>query len=328
MTNTQSHVPDPTAAARPPADPLSTVLSLLKLQGTFYCQSRLSAPWGIKAPPFPELFTFFAVLKGRCWLLMDGAEARPFEQGSLVLVTSGAGYALADEATTAPVELEHLPIRKISDVYEMLDYGGGGNETRLMFGILRMDRAAGALLLDNLPEVIAVDTLTAGSGDWLAATMRFVAGEAGAMRPGAETVITRLADVVVVEAIRSWITSAPANDIGWLNGLRDPRIGKAISAIHGAPQENWTLARLADVAGVSRSAFSARFTDLVGMPAMRYLAYWRMVLARDRLLTTTLPIAAIAAELGYESEPSFSRAFSRVFAIPPGRLRRDAGHRP
>jgi len=321
MTETQLHVPDPSELAQPISDPLSDVLGMLKLNGTFHCQSSLTAPWAIAVPEFPDVLSFFVPMQGRCWLRRTGEAPVLVDQGSLVILTDDRPFDVSSDVDTPPVSLEALPIRKVSDVYETLSYGGGGDETRLMFGILRFDRAAGAMLIDQLPDMLQVEAWTSASG-WLTATLQFIAREAADLKPGGEAVILRLADVVIIEAIRSWAAVAPDADGGWLGALRDPQIARAIAAIHGAPGQDWTLVRLAQTAGMSRSAFAARFSQQMGTSAMRYLAYWRMMKGRDMLLMSSRPIAGIAADLGYQSEPAFSRAFRRQFGAPPGQVRK------
>lgn len=322
MTRPTPHVPDPDALARPQGDPLGEILHLLKLTGTFYCQSRLSAPWGVAIPGFEGALCFVVVTHGRGWL--EVGDAPPFEigQGDLVLVTNGAPLGLRS-APDAPLRtLDDLPIRKLSALYETLDCGGGGAETGVMYGLARIDHAAGGMLMALLPDILRIDPWEEDAGSWLQGTLQFIAREARAPRPGGETVVTRLADVVVVEAIRRWLNTAPEADRGWLKAARDPQIGRVLVAIHRAPAQDWSVERLAEVAGMSRSAFSARFTALVGAPAMQYLATWRMRLAWRALVETAKPVAVIAAELGYLSEPAFNRAFKRVFDVPPGEARR------
>jgi transcriptional regulator GlxA family with amidase domain len=203
-----------------------------------------------------------------------------------------------------------------------LPYGGGGAETGIMYGLIRIDHAASGMLMSLLPDVLKIDPWEEDAGSWLQATLQFIAREARELRPGGETVITRLADVVVIEAIRRWMNNAPEANRGWLKAARDPQIGRTIVAIHRAPAANWTVDSLAEVAGMSRSAFSARFTDLVEVPAIQYLATWRMHLARELLVVTVQPISQIAAQVGYQSEPSFNKAFKRVFDLPPGKIRK------
>ncbi|MCB1461437.1 MAG: AraC family transcriptional regulator [Nitratireductor sp.] len=323
IMNTRSpHVSDPNALARPLGDPLGEILHLLKLTGTFYCQSRLTAPWGIDIPAFPGLLTFAMVTGGRCWLNTGNGDPVPVEQGNLLVLTGGTEHSFLSEPGAQCKTLEELPIRRVSQIYETLEYGGGGPATNLIYGIVRIDHAASGMLMELLPDVLKIDTWNTGSSGWLQGTLQFIAREAEELRPGGETVITRLADIVVIEAIRNWINTPSQADKGWLRGVRDPQIGRALVAIHRAPAQDWTVASLADAARMSRSAFAARFTDFVGMSAMRYLAFWRMQLARERLQETSQSIATIAADLGYLSEPAFNRAFKRVFGEPPGGIRR------
>lgn len=322
MTQARHHVPDPTTIAQPIGDPLGEILHLLKLTGTFYCQSRLTAPWGVAIPGFPEVMGFAVIMGGRCWLTVGEDDPMSVEKGDLVLMTSGAPISFRSSLDTPLRTLEELPIRKVTELYETLEYGGGGDETSIMYGLVRIDHAASGMLMALLPDVLKIDPWEEDAGSWLQGTLQFIAREARDLRPGGETVITRLADVVVIEAIRRWLNSAPDADRGWLKAARDTQIGRAIVAIHRAPEKDWTVEALAEVAGMSRSSFSARFTTLVGTPAMQYVAVWRMHLARQRLLQTSQPISVIAADLGYQSEPAFNRAFRRVFHQPPGQVRK------
>ncbi|MCA0869224.1 AraC family transcriptional regulator [Seohaeicola saemankumensis] len=321
MATSQQHNPDPSSVAHPLGDPLGEILHLLKLTGTFYCQAHLTAPWGFDIPRLEGVLAFLVVTEGRGWLDLSGRAPFMVEKGDLVLLTCGAEHRLRSAPDAPTEELSALPVRKITQTYETLEYGGGGAETRAMYGIVRFDHAAGQRIMELLPDVLKIDTWSAHSGAWLQSTLQFIAREARELRPGGETVMTRLADVVVIEAIRTWINTAPEANRGWLQAVRDERIGRAIVAMHRQPARDWSVEDLARTAGRSRSAFSARFTGLVGQAPMQYLTEWRMQLARTRLLETSQPLSAIAIELGYQSEPAFSRAFKRVFKVSPGRMR-------
>ncbi|MBO6511041.1 MAG: AraC family transcriptional regulator [Roseibium sp.] len=322
MMTANPHVPDPEAIARPSGDPLGEILHLLKLTGTFYCQSRLTAPWGVAIPGFDNVMSFAVITGGRCWMTVGSGEPFQVEKGDLLLITKGMSLSFRSDLKTPLLTLDELPIRKITELYEVLEFGGGGEETSIMYGIVRLDHAASGLLMRLLPDVLKIDTWAEDVGGWLQGTLQFITREASELKPGGETVITRLADVVVIEAIRRWINTAPEANRGWLQAARDPQTGRAVLAIHRSPASEWTVETLAQVAGMSRSAFSARFTQLVGMPVIEYLTTWRMHLARAKLLETSQSIGAIAAGLGYLSEPAFNRAFKRVFGIPPGQVRR------
>jgi len=200
-------------------------------------------------------------------------------------------------------------------------FGGGGELTQLTCGVVRFDHVAGQRLIALLPKVLQIDSWADDASSWLQSTLRFIAHEARELRPGGETVITHLADILIIQAIRSWIDSAHEAQTGWLVALRDHHVGRALAAIHKEPEKDWTVASLAKEVGMSRSGFSARFTHLVGEPAMRYLTHWRMQLAHAQLKETSDSLSILADRLGYHSEAAFCRAFKRVFGVSPGSIR-------
>jgi len=170
-----------------------------------------------------------------------------------------------------------------------------------------------------------VDAWNSPELEWLQSTLRFLTSEARELRAGGETVITRLADILVIQAIRSWIATDAQAQTGWLRALRDKQIGRAIALIHRDPARDWTLPSLASAVGMSRSAFAARFTELVGEPAMQYLLRWKMHAALRWLRESDTPLSQLASRLGYESEAAFSRAFKRLMGVSPGAARRAVG---
>jgi AraC-like DNA-binding protein len=302
-------------------DPLGEVLHLLRLNGTFYCRSELTAPWGVELPPFEGRMMFHVVTAGECWLEVEGEEPHRLPQGSLALVPHGQGHIIRSHPDEATLPLFDIPVERISDRYEIMRHGGDGKLTHLTCGVVRFDHVAGQQLIALLPKVLQIDTSEVEEGSWLQSTLHFIAREAKELRPGGETVITHLADILIIQAIRSWLDSSADANQGWLAALRDRQIGKALAAIHRQPERAWTVDSLAKEIGMSRSGFSARFTTLVGDSVMRYLTQWRMQLARGRLLESKEPIAVVADKLGYQSEAAFSRAFKREFGQSPGNLR-------
>jgi AraC-like DNA-binding protein len=314
-------------------DPLGAALHLLKLTGTLYCNAELTAPWGIAVPPLPNQLALVVVTAGGCHLEIDGAEPRHLTAGSLTLLPHGTPHRFRSAPGVRTEPLFDLPVEPISDRYELLRYGGergqgGGGErgeqTRVTYGVLRFDHAIGDRLVAQLPPVLHLAAWAEADADWLDSTLRLIAREARTLRPGGETVLTRLADILVVQAIRAWLATAPEARQGWLAALRDDQIGHALAAVHRRPGTEWTVAALAKEAGMSRSAFAARFTDLVGEPAMHYVAQWRMRLAHSHLRETAEPLSAVAHRFGYQSEAAFSRAFRRTFGVPPGAVRENA----
>ncbi len=317
MTRTTPSLP-------PNHDPIGETLHLLRLTGSLYCRAELTAPWGIEMPPMEGLMMFHIVTAGRCWLEVDGEEPLLLTQGSLTLVPHGTGHRFRSDPETRTEPLFDLPVEQVSDRYEIMRHGGGGEFTHATCGVMRFDHVAAERLIASLPKVLHVDNWDHDEGGWLQSTLRFISREASMLRPGGETVITRLADILVIQAIRSWLESAPEAQQGWLAALRDQQVGRALAAIHRAPDQEWTVASLAKEVGMSRSAFSARFTELVGESAMRYLTWWRMQLARTRLQEGSEPLSVVARRLGYQSEAAFCRAFKRMFGVPPGSVRREA----
>ncbi len=308
----------------PSTDPLGETLHLLRLTGTLYCRTELTAPWGVDLPPLEGCMMFHVVTAGRCWLEVEGAEPRWLQQGSLALVPHGAGHCIRSGPKADAEPLFDIPVEQVSERYEIMRYGGGGDFTHTICVVVRFDHVAAEHLIALLPTVLQIDTWDDDEGSWLQSTLRFISREAKELRPGGETVITRLADILVIQMIRSWIDSAPEADRGWLAALRDEQVGRALTSIHREPEREWTVASLAKEVGMLRSAFSARFTNLVGESAMRYLTQWRMRLARTHLRETSEPLSVLAERLGYQSEAAFCRAFKRMFGVPPGSIRRGA----
>jgi len=302
-------------------DPLGEILHLLRLTGTLYCRSELTAPWGVELPPFEGYMMFHVITAGHCWLEVAGEAPRLLQQGSLVLIPHGNGHSIRSHPEDEVVPLFDIPVEQISERYEIMRYGGAGDLTHLTCGVVRFDHVAGQQLISLLPKVLHIDSWAEEEGSWLQSTLRFIATEARELRPGGETVITHLADILIIQAIRSWIESTSEAESGWLVALRDRQIGKALAAIHREPEKDWSVDLLAKEVGMSRSGFSARFTDLVGESAMRYLTQWRMQLARMQLKETSDSLSVLADRLGYQSEAAFCRAFKRVFGVPPGSVR-------
>ena len=271
---------------------------------------------------------FHIVTAGRCWLEVEGVEPRLLQQGSLALVPHGAGHAIRSDPKAGAEPLFDIPVEQVSDRYEIMRYGGGGDLTHMTCGVVRFDHVAAEHLTAQLPKLLQVDAWGDDEGSWLKDTLRFISREAKELRPGGETVITRLADILVIQMIRAWIDSAPEAERGWLAALRDEQVGRALTSINREPERDWTVASLAKEVGMSRSAFSARFTSLVGESAMRYLTRWRMQLARTHLRETSEPLTVLAGRLGYQSEAAFCRAFKRVFGAPPGSVRRTGAPPP
>lgn len=319
---------DPRTSA-PAADPLGEALHFLRMDGAFYCRSELTAPWGLTLPPMPSCLWFHVVTTGQVRLEADGAAPWLMRSGDIALVAHGAGHRLRSDAGVDAPQILDLVREEISERYEILRHGGGGAPTTLICGAVRFDHPAARNLVEILPRVMRIEASTSPRMHALHSTLRLIAAEAEQPLPGGEAVITRLADILVIQAIRSWIQADPSAQSGWLGALQDPQIGRAIALIHRDPARSWTVASLAAELAMSRSSFAARFTALVDEPAMAYVARWRMHVAQAALQQRGATVAELADRLGYRSEAAFARAFKRIIGVSPGTIRRlDHHHKP
>jgi AraC-like DNA-binding protein len=306
----------------PPADPLGEALHFLRMNGAFYCRSELTAPWGLTLPAMPGYLWFHVVTSGRLWLETGEGVGGWLGLGDLALVPHGEGHVLRSEAGIPAPGILELERELVSDRYEILRHGEGGAPTGLICGAVRFEHPAARNLIEILPRTIHIEASSSPRLEWIGSLLRLMAAEAAELRAGGEAVITRLGDILVIQAIRAWMESDPAAQTGWLGALRDPQIGRAISLIHRDPARDWTVASLAHELAMSRSAFAARFTELVGEPVMAYVARWRMHVAVVALREEGTTVGELANRLGYRSEAAFSRAFKRVIGTPPGAVRR------
>jgi AraC-like DNA-binding protein len=298
-----------------PVDPLGGVLGNLRMRGTFYSRAEATAPWGVEMPALDACMTFHVITEGSCLLEVDG-EVYALSAGDLALVPHGRGHLLrSDPGAVITGRADLLPQDYVAEHYSVLRVDGGGAPTRLLCGVLEPERPGAAHLLDLLPPVLLVDAGNPARGGWLSVLLGMITDEVRHDRPGAEAVVTRLADVVVIQAIRGWLETG-ATGPGWLRALRDPQVGRAVALVHRDPGAAWTLDRLARETRMSRSAFAARFTELAGEPALRYVTRWRMHLATVELARGAR-VGEVARRLGYDSEAAFSRAYRRVTGIPP-----------
>ncbi|MBL8954153.1 MAG: cupin domain-containing protein, partial [Myxococcaceae bacterium] len=230
-------------------DPLGEALHFLRLSGTFYSRSELTAPWGMTMPGFEGCLWFHAIVSGGCLLEGRGLPATSLAKGDFVLVPHGRGHVLKSQARVAVPDVTELPQQQIGEHYSLLSHGGGGAPTSLVCGVVRFDHPSARDLTDLLPAVVRVQP-----SDAMDSTLRLMASEARALQPGGETVLTRLADVLVIQALRAWLANDDPGRTGWLGALRDPQLGLALAAVHREPERGWSVRSLARVAAMSRSA--------------------------------------------------------------------------
>jgi len=301
-------------------DPVGEALHHLRVTGVFYCRTEADGPWAVDMPAFGDCVSFHVVTVGEAWVEVEGAPPVRLVPGDLALVPHGRGHLLRSAPGVPSLgRVDELPQEYLSEHYSVLRHTGTGPRAELICGVLSVEGSASRLLLDLLPSVVHVDGST--SGTLQAGTLALMAGELAQARPGGEAVTTRLADILVIQSIRAWL-DAQQLTTGWLGALREPQIGAAITAVHREPGRPWTVEAMAREAAMSRSAFSARFTQVVGEPAMQYVTRFRMHVAADRLGTGRSTVREVASALGYDSEAAFSRAYKRELGHSPGRARR------
>lgn len=319
--------PQSIEAAWESVDPLGEALHSLRMSGTFYARSELTSPWGMELPAMPGCLMFHVVTEGKCWVESVEGGRRQLSTGDFALIPHGRGHLLKSSPKATAQNIFDLPREMISPRYELIKFGGSGKATRLICGAVCVEDPAASGLIEALPEMIVMRTDTP-ENDWLVGMIRLMMAEAREMRPGGDTVITRVSDILVVQAIRHWLEHDPLAKTGWLGALRDSQIGKAIALIHRHPTRAWGVRGLAENVGMSRSAFAARFTELVGETPMRYVRQWRFRVAMNWLRESDLPLAEMAEQLGYQSEAAFNRAFKGFTGKTPGALRREARRAP
>ncbi|PWN01884.1 AraC family transcriptional regulator [Nocardioides silvaticus] len=299
-------------------DVLTEALGQFGMTGVFYCVSDLAAPWGIDMPPMPGTVLFHLVATGSAVLEVD-AEQVTMGPGDVVLVPRGTGHVGYSDADAPRTPLFDVPRLEQTDRFERIRIDGGGTPTTLVCGALEFTDLAVGRLMASLPPVLHAGS--GGRGTWLRSTIELMAEEARSPLAGSSVVTTRLADVLVVHAVREWLR-ASAPERGWVAAVRDPHLGRAIGAFHADPGRAWDLPALAAAAGMSRSAFAAHFVAVLGETPMAYVASWRMDLAAQLVEAGGLSLAAVAERVGYRSEAAFNRAFRRAHGCTPGAWRR------
>jgi len=264
------------------------------------------------------------VAAGRMQLRIDGGDTIDVRASELVLLPHNDAHTFGSDLNVAVMPARQVIRPPPGGGISRIKYGGGGEVTQLLCGFLGTE-AAFSPLLASLPPVLKLDLRATASGAWIESSFRFAVSEIAAGRIGSATVITKLSELLFVEAVSQFVASLPAERRGWLAGLRDPQIGRALALLHARATDEWTAESLALEVGMSRSVFAERFTSLVGHPPMHYLALWRMHLAAQQLREGHGSVAQIAFEVGYGSEAAFSRAFKRQFGTSPGIWRRQSG---
>lgn len=305
-------------------DALSEVLRLARFSADVTLDAAARAPWCVSVPASATVARAHLVLEGECALRAAGGEEIRLHAGELAFLPVGDGHLIGSsfeqEATSiaalvrAPLAGELVPVR----------LGGSGAATRWIPIATSCERHLAEPLLACLPPLFKVDLLGAPPLNWLTGALGLHLSASDSPPVGGSAKRERLGELVMVEALRRYIHALPPGGKGWLAGLNDRYVGRALALVHGRPSEPWTVERLGRQVGLSRSALAERFSEVMGEPIIAFLTRWRLLLAAESLLTTPRPIEAIAREAGYESASAFSHAFRRVFRKPPSVWRKRA----
>ncbi|EPX63960.1 Transcriptional regulator, AraC family [Cystobacter fuscus DSM 2262] len=315
-------------------DLLSDILRDLRLESTVLSVFELHAPWGLRKQRLEGGAPFHVVIEGRCVLRMEHKKPTELAAGDLVVLPHGDAHTLSSSASAPVTPFKSVLLQngvvetwapgKRAGRPAAIRFGSAkGEVVRVISGVFAFQDRRRNPVLEVLPPLIRVAGEHGRGPSWLENAIRLLIDEAFSEAPGALTIAERVADILFVQAVRAYIASerdAPSS--GWLRGLLDPSIGRALSLVHARAAEPWTVERLARAVGLSRTVFAQRFRRLVGETVMAYVTHRRMHLAAGLLCTSNDGLAQIAEQVGYETEVTFSKAFRVWAGEPPGRYRR------
>ena len=317
-------------------DTLSDVLKTVRLTGAAFFDIAAQEPWSVHSPAremilprilpgADHLIAYHVVTSGRCFASLDGGEAVPVEAGEVVMFTNADPHVMSSSAgmRAEPPSADMIDIADAGLLpFHVNLMNGGGMSARLVCGYLACDAKPFNPLLEALPPMLKAGDAGRNDSGWLGHFIHFAVAEVAEKRAGSESVLTKLSELMFIDVIRRYIEALPPQKTRWLAGLRDPAVGKALALIHARPQFNWTIEGLARQCGTSRTVMAERFAQFVGVPPMHYLAKWRMQVAAEMLNRGNANMATIAAEIGYESEAAFSRAFKKATGVSPAAWKR------
>lgn len=302
-------------------DALADLLQAIHLKSTLYCRAKMSAPWGFRVST-RAVASFHIVTEGRCWLTVEGVdEPVLLGEGDLVILPHGCAHTMTDRPESPVTRLEDLVAQQPVGEDGLFYSAGQGAVTTLVCGSLQLEDPLINPLLSLLPTFIHLSNQGEQSNAWLPAIVNVVKSEASMNQPAAETVITRISEILFIQAVRTCIGAVGDGNASWFGALKDPQIGQALVLLQRQPDEPWTVEKLSSHLYLSRSTFSAKFKQLVGEPPMHYLTRLRLTKAAAALRTQPATLAEVARAIGYDSEVAFSKAFKRHFGMAPGAYR-------
>lgn len=284
------------------------------------------SPWAVRTKGMPAAI-FHAVASGRARLSLEGSLSSTVELGTgeVALLAHGQAHRIehVEHVPATPTDVASLAPIDAGAAIRSYACGGSGEPTRIICGSFTLQHAAAETMLRAMPPLLrAPASAPGGVGAWIETTVSQLADALGRDTPGSDAIVDKLTEVLVIQVLRACVEQAPRQGGGWLGALRDERIGRALAHMHGQPDGDWSVDRLATTAGMSRSSFCARFSELVGESPARYLARWRVAVAADIISRETVSLGELACRVGYGSEDAFSRVFKRFMGVTPLQFRR------
>jgi len=321
-------------------DAFSEILSGVKLNGAFYFTAEFSAPWCFTSPPSntlaallatgtPNLVIYHFLIEGKALVELADEKSIELRPGDVVILPHGDPHKMTSgKGARATPEASAILAKVRSRDLSPMQGGGGGETARFACGYMAFDPHIGRPILSGLPRMFKINIRTDHSGQWLENSILHLVEEAASRQVGSAAMLGKLSEALFVDTLRRYVVSLPEQQVGWLAGARDPIVGKSLGLLHNRVAHPWTIVDLAEEVGISRSALAERFTRYLSEPPMTYLTRLRLQLAARSLERTPRGVAEIAAEVGYESEAAFNRAFKREFGHPPGKYRRNHKESP
>ena len=316
-------------------DALSDVLRVAHLTGGVFLHAEFFAPWCISARVGPEhcapavgpashLIVYHYVVEGDFRIRVEGEKGEDLAigAGEIVLLPRDDLHLIGSDLSLPPVpgsDVIHPP--RDGGLFS-IHHGGAGQRTRMVCGFIGCAGVEGNPVIASLPSLLKLDVEHGAAAEWIRSTLQYAAQEVSVGRPGSETVLAKLSELLFVETVRRHVEALPDGQTGWLAGLREPYVARALALLHRDISRRWTVDDLGREAGLSRSALADRFIRLIGVPPMHYLANWRMQVATQKLRNTSASLAQVAELVGYDSEAAFSRAFKKAFGVAPAAWRR------
>jgi len=316
-------------------DALSDVLRVAHLTGGVFLHAEFYAPWCIAARVAPEhcapalgpashLIIYHYIVEGDLRVRIDGegGDGVVIGPGELVLLPRNDLHLMGSDLTLPPVPGSDVIRPPTDGGLFSIHHGGSGKRTRMVCGFLGCAGTDANPVISTLPPLLKLSVEQGGAAEWIRSTFQYAAEEVSTGRLGSETVLAKLSELLFVETVRRYVETLPDDQTGWLAGLREPHVARALALLHRDIARHWTVDDLGREVGLSRSALADRFIRLIGVPPMHYLANWRMQVASQKLRDTSASLAQVAELVGYESEAAFSRAFKKAFGVAPATWRR------